>query len=549
MGAAVQTAGEGTKGKRTSPAQGPASGNSEDIGLGDNPLVANRGQHPADEDATATAAGAAEVKGNDPAPSGRRRKGFTFLRSYKAHALDDYVETIKQFGTTDSYSTECGELEHRTPKGRYRRTSKKAYKKQLAQIERHQARIRHIRQKLSMHAPPIPDNASPILSGNADEHHHIGITENNPQHIGTFLSDNSGDPAIQGFFHNLKDHLLPRLNALLRSDKDSGSADHAHPECDLDPSFLYFKKDTMFWHNVMRINYTTYDVRRAQDSINPNTDHCDIMLLADDSKPRSRGHHEYRYARVIGIYHVNLIYGGSIGGKVDAKPHRLYFLWVRWFEPVNDVRADRGWLASILDQLRFCRTCPGAFGFVDPGQILRACHVIPKFSSGKQYPDGIGRSKFAQDRKDWVLYYVNRFVDHDMLMRYHWGLGVGHLYTQWNGGLPMVDPQLPEAALQDEDDLADAAAGSEDGVCKHATLAPIDIIGDDAVEGAPMEKEAGYGTDDSIDFDNGNEDGVRDYGQLAFDDQIDAGDGDDGAELEFDSMYGGSRDIDSCSYD
>jgi hypothetical protein len=37
--------------------------------------------------------------------SGRRPKSFN-LSTYKVHSLGDYVKTIRQYGTTDSYSTE-----------------------------------------------------------------------------------------------------------------------------------------------------------------------------------------------------------------------------------------------------------------------------------------------------------------------------------------------------------------------------------------------------------------------------------------------------------
>ena len=40
------------------------------------------------------------------------------------------------------------ELEHRSPKSRYRRTNRKDFEKQLGDIERRQAHIRRIRQKL-----------------------------------------------------------------------------------------------------------------------------------------------------------------------------------------------------------------------------------------------------------------------------------------------------------------------------------------------------------------------------------------------------------------
>ncbi|KAG2129235.1 uncharacterized protein EDB93DRAFT_1256297 [Suillus bovinus] len=44
-------------------------------------------------------------------PSGPKRKKFN-LNTYKYHALGDYPDSIRQFGTTDSYSTHPGEQQH-----------------------------------------------------------------------------------------------------------------------------------------------------------------------------------------------------------------------------------------------------------------------------------------------------------------------------------------------------------------------------------------------------------------------------------------------------
>jgi hypothetical protein len=221
---------------------------------------------------------------------------------------------------------------------------------------------------------------------------------------------------------------------------------------------IYFKGDYMFKHNIMRINYTTYDVRRSQDTINPRTDHRDIMLISqqcmadDDHDEQDHGAetgypsgHQYIYGRVLGIYHVNVIYVPPRGPR-DYRPRRIDFLWVRWFKPVKE-SVQRGWAAARLDQLEFLPLREdSSFGFVDPSQVLRACHIIPRFASGKRYRDGIGLSTCAQDAEDWHAYYANRyvefmyltsntvnkfdagrFVDRDTVMRYHWGLGVGHV--------------------------------------------------------------------------------------------------------------------------
>lgn len=51
-----------------------------------------------------------------------------------------------------------------------------------------------------------------------------------------------------------------------------------------------------------------------------------------------------------------------------------------------------------------------AFSFVDPCDILRGCHIIPRFLEGKMYGDGKGISSCAKDALDWKEYYINRSV-------------------------------------------------------------------------------------------------------------------------------------------
>lgn len=161
----------------------------------------------------------------------------------------------------------------------------------------------------------------------------------------------------------------------------------------------------MYRHNIMRINYTTYDVRRAQDTINPNTDRRDILLLSQEyfqEGSSGRPYHQYRYARVLGIYHVNVIFA--------KRSYRMEFLWVRWFELVNSSRhVDDGWSRCELDHLRFCRIDHDhAFGFVDPADVLRASHIIPRFSLAKHHTGITPLSAFANDDGDWIQYVVNR---------------------------------------------------------------------------------------------------------------------------------------------
>jgi hypothetical protein len=86
-----------------------------------------------------------------------------------------------------------GELEHRTPKARYTRTSRKNFIKQITQIERRQTRIRRIRDRLRQ----TKNVGNEEVASSPDAHHHIGKSENNPEHIGRFLQEHADDPATK----------------------------------------------------------------------------------------------------------------------------------------------------------------------------------------------------------------------------------------------------------------------------------------------------------------------------------------------------------------
>jgi hypothetical protein len=162
---------------------------------------------------------------------------------------------------------------------------------------------------------------------------------------------------------------------------------------------VVFKGNRIYRHRIFRVNYTTYDVRRAQDTINPRTNHRDIMLLAPLEST-----HPFLYARVLGIFHANIIYTGP--GVKDYLSRCLEFLWVRWFKLV-DVPA--GWDHAVLDSLRFIpMSQDDAYGFVNPADVIRGCHLIPVFASGRMHLDGVSVSRNARDGADWKYYYVNR---------------------------------------------------------------------------------------------------------------------------------------------
>lgn len=201
--------------------------------------------------------------------------------------------------------------------------------------------------------------------------------------------------------------MLPRVQDLLSHERGSP---HGHPQATSpapdasNHSALFFQQDRIFLHNILRINYTTYDVRRKQDSVNPNTSHRDVMVLADGDE----SDHPFLYARVIGVFHVNAVYVAA--PVVDYRPRKIEVLWVRWFE--HDMNAPTGgWSNSRLDRLHFPPMArEHSFGFLDPADVIRGCHIIPAFSTGRRHSDGQGISPCARDAGDWKSYYLNRYA-------------------------------------------------------------------------------------------------------------------------------------------
>ena len=177
--------------------------------------------------------------------------------------------------------------------------------------------------------------------------------------------------------------------------------DVLHQDSLLQLSHVLFKGNRIYRHRLLCINYTTYDLQRDFDSINPRTNHRDIMLLSDSDDNA----HPFSYARVLGIFHANIIYTGP--GSRDFQSRRIEFLWVRRFEVLQD--NFLAWEQHALDMVRFLPMADeDAFGFVDPTDVLRSCHIIPSFADGRLHLDHNARSRCADDSDDWKRYYVNR---------------------------------------------------------------------------------------------------------------------------------------------
>lgn len=234
---------------------------------------------------------------------------------------------------------------------------------------------------------------------------------------------------------------------------------------------IVIKNDRIYAHQLLTLNYTTYDVRRAQDTVHPNSVRRDILVLAAHSTqaPTSSSSH-FLYARVLGVFHANMIcVGPSPAGRIERK---MDFLWIRWYETVP---------GNIIPSLRFPSVHDKeSFGFLDPASVLRACHVVPAFEAGLRHRNRMGESHCAGDGDDWNQYYVGmyaqttrfreelltcyRFTDCDLLIRHERGVGIGH-YPAHMSHSAISPSGTPYSALTEdtrnaEDTFSSAQQGS-----------------------------------------------------------------------------------------
>jgi hypothetical protein len=204
----------------------------------------------------------------------------------------------------------------------------------------------------------------------------------------------------QGFIDNLTGHLLARL---LGRDYD-GDENSFTPKDLLQVSIV---NNAIFAHKTVRFNYTTYESRRASDTVNPRT-HPDVMLNSVDDNT-----HQYWYARVIGIYHADVVFRGG-----DAR--RMDFLHVRWL--ARDSSHNRPKRLPRVGFFDYQVDADLAFGFLDPAVVVRSAHLIPAFAFAQRTtldllgPRGssIARRHNSRDPSEWTWdyswFYVNMCV-------------------------------------------------------------------------------------------------------------------------------------------
>ncbi|EUC58469.1 hypothetical protein RSOL_256740 [Rhizoctonia solani AG-3 Rhs1AP] len=151
---------------------------------------------------------------------GRRRKYFS-LDTVKFHVVGDYPESIECFGTMDSFSTQTGELLHRSDKTRFTRTNGRDYLVQMNKIQRIEARLSNIQadlEKIEHNLPsqskPHPTTASTLAHEDLQttdagrSPYQIAVSQKNPIVLPLWLAS---DPALKNFLPRLKSHLLARI--------------------------------------------------------------------------------------------------------------------------------------------------------------------------------------------------------------------------------------------------------------------------------------------------------------------------------------------------
>ena len=88
---------------------------------------------------------------------------------------------------------------------------------------------------------------------------------------------------------------------------------------------VHIVNNKIYSSQLLRVNYTTYNVRRDQDSVNTRT-HPDIMVLSCEDDPRA---HPYWYTRVLGIFHLRVLHLDP--SAMNHSVQHMEVLWVQWF--------------------------------------------------------------------------------------------------------------------------------------------------------------------------------------------------------------------------
>ncbi|RPD71381.1 hypothetical protein L226DRAFT_468941, partial [Lentinus tigrinus ALCF2SS1-7] len=174
---------------------------------------------------------------DDPSDTGRHMVEYNVINTFKFHSLGDHTEYIRRSGPTDNTTTQI---------------------------------VTHERSGTSPLARAATGER--VVPMSPSDHYRISRSQRNPMPLREWTAQNESDPAVKGFIPHLYEHLAARL---IGGDMFT-EPDEFTPE-QLDG--VQILDDKMYPHNLLRLNYTTYDLRREQDCISPHKQ-ADIMVLA-----------------------------------------------------------------------------------------------------------------------------------------------------------------------------------------------------------------------------------------------------------------------------
>ncbi|KAK7441705.1 hypothetical protein VKT23_016370 [Stygiomarasmius scandens] len=190
-------------------------------------------------------------RSSKPAKKRRKVKKDFNLFTYKLHALADYADCIRKYGTTDNYSTQTGEQEHRLLKVYYARTNRHNFTIQISKHARHR-RLQKIGQR-----KPNPkrrlflqnSDDDPLPATNPNRHYHMSESQRYPVPLDKFLSDNFNDEAVHDFLYKLCTHLFIRLGHAVRPEDVSAENRNS----------VVIAGNKIYEHKILRVNFTAYD--------------------------------------------------------------------------------------------------------------------------------------------------------------------------------------------------------------------------------------------------------------------------------------------------
>ncbi|EIW73876.1 hypothetical protein CONPUDRAFT_68213, partial [Coniophora puteana RWD-64-598 SS2] len=166
--------------------------------------------------------------------------------------------------------------------------------------------------------------------------------------------------------------------------------------------------DRLYEHKTLRINYTTYDIRREQDSVNPRSSRADIMVLSQDT-PGDTDSHPYWYARIMYIFHVNV----HFDREDRSKRCQMDIVLVRW------LRKDSSYPSGFEARRPHCVSffplgMSACWDFIDPSTIVRGVHLLPVFDADQipspSVPSSASRLHFGTSKTTPIDEYARYYI-------------------------------------------------------------------------------------------------------------------------------------------